>query len=82
MKDWFVYIVECADRTYYTGVSNDVEARVMAHNSGKGAKYTKGRVPVKLVFQETYIGRSEAQAREAKIKKMSRKAKKKMVESW
>lgn len=75
MKDWFVYILECADGTLYTGITDDVESRVGAHNEGKGAKYTKGRSPVKVRHMETMKGRSEASKREAEIKKMTRKEK-------
>ncbi len=82
MKMWFVYVVECRDGTLYTGITDDVESRVGAHNKGKGARYTKGRGPVVLRYLEKVKGRSEATKREAKIKKMSRLAKKKMIESF
>jgi len=75
MKAWFVYILECSDRTLYTGVTDDLNARIKAHNEGKGAKYTKGRGPVKLRCVEKVTGRGEAQKREAEIKRMSRKEK-------
>jgi putative endonuclease len=75
MKSWFVYILECADGTLYTGVTDDLVARVKAHNEGRGAKYTKGRGPVKLRFTEKVTGRGEAQKREAEIKRLSRREK-------
>ena len=49
-KKWFVYIVECSDKTLYTGISTDVDKRINTHNNGKGAKYTKYKLPVKLVY--------------------------------
>lgn len=81
MKDWLVYILECKDGTYYTGITDDLEKRITAHNSGKGAKYTKGRGPVKMVYSEKYLGRSEATKREGEIKKLNRKAKMKLLQT-
>ena len=75
MKDWFVYILECKDGTLYTGITDDLKSRIAAHDSGKGAKYTKGRGPVKLRYKEALKGRSEASKREGEIKKLSRKDK-------
>ena len=72
---WYVYIVRCADGTFYTGVAKDVSARVSQHNLGQGSKYTRGRRPVKLVYQEQARDRGSAQRREAAIKQMSRAAK-------
>ena len=74
-----VYILECADGTLYTGITNDLEGRIAAHNSGAGAKYTRGRVPVVLVYNETCTDRSEALKREQKIKRMTRENKLKMI---
>jgi putative endonuclease len=67
--------VRCADRTLYTGVAKDLAARIRAHNSGTGAKYTRSRVPVKLVYSERARDRSAAQRREHEIKRMPRAAK-------
>ena len=78
MKDWFVYIVECRDGTLYTGITDNVETRIKAHNAGKGAKYTRGRGPVKLVYSENNATKGEALKRELDIKRMSREAKKKL----
>ncbi|TRZ51467.1 GIY-YIG nuclease family protein [bacterium] len=75
MKSWFVYIVECKDGTLYTGITDNVERRVAVHNAGNGAKYTKGRTPAILRFVEEVVGRSEAQKREAEIKRMTRERK-------
>ena len=69
---WSVYIVECSDGTLYTGISKDVRTRVRDHNSGKGAKYTKGRTPVTLVHTEVCGSRSTASRREYAIKKLRR----------
>ena len=76
---WFVYIVECCDSTLYTGVATDVEARVAEHNSDLGAKYTRPRRPVKLVYFEEAKNRSEACKREYQIKKFSRAKKLKLI---
>ena len=68
----FTYIVECSDGTLYTGWTNNLEHRVETHNVGKGAKYTKSRRPVKLVYFETYSSKEEAMRREWEIKQLSR----------
>ncbi len=78
-KPWFVYIVRCADRTLYTGVAVDVRARVHTHNAGKGAKYTRARLPVKLVYQEPATSRGAALQREYTIKQMRAENKRKLV---
>lgn len=75
MNKWFVYIVECFDGTFYTGITNDLEKRMALHNSGKGARYTRGRGPVNLKYSEKMIGKSEALKREIIIKNMTRKQK-------
>ena len=72
---YYTYIVECADRSLYTGYTTDVKARIRKHNSGKGAKYTRSRLPVKLVYYEEYETKHEAMSREYYIKQMSRKLK-------
>lgn len=76
---YYTYILECADGTYYTGYTNDIEKRVKTHNLGKGAKYTRGRTPVKVVYYEEYETMSEAMKRECNIKKLDRKHKEKLV---
>ncbi|MBT4857296.1 GIY-YIG nuclease family protein [Candidatus Uhrbacteria bacterium] len=75
MKSWYVYIVKCADETLYTGVAVDLAKRIKTHNEGKGAKYTRARLPVKLQWSEKLENESLAKKREAEIKKWSRKAK-------
>ena len=77
--NWVVYIVKCSDGTYYTGISNNVQARVGKHNSGKGAKYTRSRRPVELVWSEPAEDRSTASKREYKIKKMKREDKLRLI---
>ena len=77
---YFVYILECADRTLYTGIAVDLEKRIQEHNySELGAKYTRGRRPVKLVFTKEFPDRSSASKEEARIKKLSRKEKLKLL---
>lgn len=71
----FCYIVQCNDGTLYCGYSNDVQKRVDTHNKGKGAKYTKTRLPVKLVYTECFETKSEAMKREYQIKRLTRKQK-------
>ncbi len=68
----YVYIVRCADDTLYTGWTTDIEKRIKAHNEGRGAKYTKYRTPVELVYFEQLETKSQALKREAEIKKMTR----------
>jgi len=69
---WYTYVVACSDGTYYAGVTTDLARRVMEHNEGTGAKYTRGRRPVKKVYHEEYENQSEAQKREVMIKRMTR----------
>lgn len=68
----YTYILRCSDGTYYTGWTNDLEKRLAAHNSKKGAKYTKARLPVELVYYEKFEDKSDAQKREYAIKKLTR----------
>ena len=75
----YVYILRCGDNTLYTGWTNDLEKRVQTHNAGKGAKYTRARLPVELVYFEEYEEKVDAQKREYKIKKLSRKEKLKLI---
>lgn len=76
----YVYIVRCKDGSLYTGWTNDIEGRIKAHNTGKGAKYTKGRRPVTLLFLENFDSKSEALKRERAIKNLSRSDKIKLIE--
>jgi putative endonuclease len=75
LKPWSVYIVKCRDGKFYTGISNDVENRVRAHNKGKGCRFTRFRYPVKLAYQEECGTRSAARKRELEIQRFSRRKK-------
>ncbi len=68
----YTYMVECSDGSLYTGWTNDLDGRVRAHNAGRGAKYTKSRRPVKLVYYETFATKQEAMRREYEVKRYSR----------
>jgi len=76
---FYVYIVRCIRGTYYTGYTNDLEKRINLHNNGKGAKYLKGRLPVKLVYAKEYKYYKNALNAERCIKKLTRKDKEEMV---
>ena len=75
----YVYIIRCSDNTYYTGYTTDIERRVREHNTGKGAKYTRGRTPVKLVYSEEKESQSRAMQREYEIKQLDRTEKETLV---
>ena len=77
--NWFVYILQCADHTLYTGSTNDLDKRLAKHNSGNGAKYTRSRLPVKIIYYENAENRSTANQREAAIKKLTRKEKLELI---
>lgn len=79
-KTWSVYILRCADGTLYTGVTTDVARRLRVHQSGKGAKYTRGRGPLELVYWEEYLDKGAALKRELAIKALSREEKLKLIE--
>ena len=78
-KPQYVYILRCADGTFYTGWTTDLTARVATHNAGKGAKYTKSRLPAELIYHEEYDDKREAQARERAIKKLTRAQKEALI---
>ena len=78
-KEWTVYILRCADGSLYTGIAKDVQARVKQHNEGRGATYTRTRLPVKLLYQQEGLMRSEALVREAEIKAMPRSKKEEII---
>ena len=75
----YVYIVECSDGTFYTGWTNNLEKRVKMHSQGKGAKYTKGRRPVRLIYHEEFKEKIDAMEREYEIKQLTRKEKELLV---
>ena len=80
----YTYILKCGDGSLYTGWTNDIAARLEQHRSGKGAKYTRGRGPLELVYLEVHDTRSEAMSREARIKRFTRREKQKLLdaEEW
>ena len=81
MAIWHVYILRCGDGTLYTGISSDVEARLAAHRAGKGARYTRGRAPFELVYQEAVGTQAEATRRELAIKRLSLDRKLELISS-
>lgn len=80
MANHYIYILECSDGTLYTGYTNDLNKRLATHNEGKGAKYTKSRLPVKRVYDEMYDTKSDAMKREYAIKQLSRLQKLKLIQ--
>ena len=76
---WYLYILRCKDGSLYTGITTDVEKRLEAHRNGKGAKYTRGRGPLELVYKEECGGHSDALRREAEIKRLPREDKLKLI---
>jgi len=78
-REWSVYILRCADYTLYTGIAKNVEARIQAHNLGRGAAYTRGRGPMLLLREEPKMTHSQALIREAQIKKLSRVEKEELI---
>ena len=78
----YVYIIRCKDKSLYTGWTNNLERRFRAHKEGKGAKYTKGRGPLELVYFEEFEEKIKAMKREYEIKKMSKEKKLKMIENF
>ena len=78
---WKLYILRCADGSLYTGITTDVEKRLEAHRSGKGAKYTRGRAPLELVYREACGSHSDALKREAAVKKLTRQQKEALMKA-
>ena len=79
-KPWYLYILRCGDDTLYTGITTDVEKRLEAHRAGKGAKYTRGRSPLEVVYREECATHSDALKRELEIKRLTRAEKEEMIE--
>ena len=77
-KEWFVYIVECKNKAYYTGITNNINRRLSEHNSGNGGRYTRAFGPVKLLWKESHMNRSAASKREVQIKRCNRRNKEKL----
>lgn len=82
MNKAYTYIVECRDKTLYTGWTNDLTKRMEAHNQGKGAKYTKPRLPVVLKYYESFETKQEAMRREYEIKQLKREEKWKLIQEF
>ena len=78
---WFVYILRCGDQTLYTGITDDVPKRLAAHRAGKGAKYTRGRGPLTLVYREECGDHSAALKRELEVKKLTRQEKELLIQN-
>ncbi len=77
---WYVYILECNDKTFYTGITNDLKRRIEQHNTSlQGAKYTRGRRPVRMVYSCELPNKSEAQKEEYRIRKLTKKEKGKLI---
>lgn len=81
MEQWFIYILECSDKTLYIGVTNDLDERLKKHNAGKGAKYTRGRGPVKMLFSQSFDSKSDACKEEYRLKKLTREEKFELIKS-
>ena len=79
-KQWVVYVLSCSDGSLYTGITNDLTHRLAAHNAGTGAKYTRSRGPVTLVYKENAPDKNQALRRELEIKSLSRKEKLQLIE--
>ncbi|RSI81569.1 GIY-YIG nuclease superfamily protein [Streptococcus mitis] len=75
----YMYVVECSDGSYYTGYTTDVKKRLAVHNSGKGAKYTRARLPVKLIYVEEFASKEEAMSAEALLKRKKRPQKERFL---
>jgi predicted GIY-YIG superfamily endonuclease len=80
-KAWFLYLVQCADGSLYTGITNNVPRRCKQHNAGTASRYTRSRLPVELIYQELHSSRSVALKRELAIKSMSRQEKESLIRS-
>ncbi|MDW7668441.1 MAG: GIY-YIG nuclease family protein [Bacillota bacterium] len=78
---YYVYIIKCSDDTLYTGYTNNIEERIQTHNSGKGAKYTRGRLPVELQYYEEFDDKGQALKREHEIKKLNKADKVKLIKN-
>lgn len=78
-ETWYLYILQCGDGSFYTGITKDIERRLSEHSSGKGARYTRSRIPLTLVYQETCPNRSAALIRECSVKALPRKEKERLV---
>lgn len=83
MAEWCVYLLRCSDGTYYTGITSDIERRLVEHNeTGRGARYTRARRPVVLVYSEACESRALAAQREWQVRKLTRAAKQLLAARW
>lgn len=82
MNLYYVYLLRCADATLYCGITNDLDRRLRDHNGGKGARYTRGRLPVRVVYREEADSKGEALRRERAIKKMPKVKKERLALEW
>ncbi len=78
---WTIYVMLCKDNTFYTGITTDLPGRLVAHNAGKGAKYTRGRGPIRLVWSQTNLTQGQARKREGEIKKLTHQQKELLIET-
>lgn len=78
---WIIYILKCKDQSLYTGITNNLDKRMEQHISGNGSKYLRGRLPLKLVYKEHALNRSDATKRELEIKKLNKRAKQFLINS-
>jgi putative endonuclease len=81
-KQNYTYMLRCSDGSFYTGWTNDLKARLFAHNAGKGAKYTRSRLPVELVYCETFATKQEAMSREWHLKRLTHEQKAKLAQGY
>ena len=81
MHNWTIYILHCSDNSFYTGITKNLKKRIFTHRTGKGAKYTRGRLPIKLLWHKSNLSESEARKEEYRIKNMSRNKKEMFIKS-
>lgn len=81
-EKWFLYMLKCVDQSLYTGITKDLDLRFEKHSSGKGARYTRTRLPLKMVYQETCKSRTQALIRECAVKALPRKKKIALIEQF
>lgn len=74
-KNWIMYVLQCSDGTLYTGITNSIEKRMLTHNAGKGSKYTRSRLPCRVVAKSSCFSKSQCASAEVKFKKLKRKKK-------
>jgi putative endonuclease len=81
-SSWFVYLLKCSDDSYYAGIAQNVEERLERHQTGRGAEYTKARLPVELVYVEKADNHSQALAREKWLKRQTHRVKEELIREW